>query len=317
MAKGATASILRYSPLDALCLATIPVHTVVQLALALVIHRIGFGIALALLPLFLLMSLQNTGANHNHFHTPFSRNTTINDLIRIGFSLAGGNPKTPFNIAHRIHHDTPASVDDFKPLRALGLTNPLGVLKDLVLAYPRALGVDYLAGLVMLWRRPASSFAPKSADDYYGMVMTELATEPAQRRRASLETWAVAAFRLLLLALNYKYFLFIYVPLTHVAALVKRLDNYVQHFGATDWTDARKDSASCYGRLYNAISFNLGYHQEHHLRPGVHWLKLPRVTAELPSERRVIPFSHYLNMPWFFPLPQRETNPAPTQADGA
>jgi fatty acid desaturase len=58
---------------------------------------------------------------------------------------------------------------------------------------------------------------------------------------------------------------------------------------------------SCYGTLYNLLTFNLGYHQEHHLRPGVHWRKLPRTTSELPADRRSVPLSHYVNLPIFHP----------------
>jgi fatty acid desaturase len=78
-------------------------------------------------------------------------------------------------------------------------------------------------------------------------------------------------------------------------------EDYLHHWGASDFRDSRRDAVSCYGILYNWLTFNLGYHQEHHLRPGVHWRKLPAMTAELPSDRRIVPFTHYLNLPVFYP----------------
>jgi hypothetical protein len=34
-------------------------------------------------------------------------------------------------------------------------------------------------------------------------------------------------------------------------------------------------TTSHYGRLYNGLCFNDGYHAEHHARPGLHWTRLP------------------------------------------
>ena len=40
-----------------------------------------------------------------------------------------------------------------------------------------------------------------------------------------------------------------------------------------------RGTVSHYGRLYNLVFFNDGYHAEHHARPGAHWQELPRVRA--------------------------------------
>ena len=60
------------------------------------------------------------------------------------------------------------------------------------------------------------------------------------------------------------------------------------------------NSVSAYGKLYNFVWFNNGYHQEHHFRPGTHWMDLPKVRKELPSDedRQVIKNGSHLSNFW-------------------
>lgn len=47
-----------------------------------------------------------------------------------------------------------------------------------------------------------------------------------------------------------------------------------------------RGTTSHYGRLYNLLFFNDGYHAEHHLRPGEHWTMLPRHSrADVPHSQ--------------------------------
>ncbi|HYU33993.1 MAG TPA: fatty acid desaturase, partial [Thermoanaerobaculia bacterium] len=54
------------------------------------------------------------------------------------------------------------------------------------------------------------------------------------------------------------------------------------HFGA---------SRNIESRLYNLVTFNSGYHTAHHVRPGLHWSRLPefhrQIRDRIPSELRV------------------------------
>lgn len=62
------------------------------------------------------------------------------------------------------------------------------------------------------------------------------------------------------------------------------MDNtYMQHSDLdtrSEFTASRNSTS----RLYNLISWNLGYHTAHHMKPNVHWSRLPALYAELESQ---------------------------------
>jgi Fatty acid desaturase len=74
-----------------------------------------------------------------------------------------------------------------------------------------------------------------------------------------LSLWAALADRALL------FFLSVYLP-GYIAGLgLCWLHGYYEHSRGT---------TSYYGRLYNLLLFNDGYHAEHHAKPGLHWTGL-------------------------------------------
>jgi beta-carotene hydroxylase len=59
------------------------------------------------------------------------------------------------------------------------------------------------------------------------------------------------------------------------------LDNtYMQH-SDLDLDSPYTASRNSRSKLYNLISWNLGYHTAHHLRPNVHWSRLPALHSEI------------------------------------
>jgi len=105
----------------------------------------------------------------------------------------------------------------------------------------------------------------------------------ADRTRRVRVTWTMAAEVLLLgalwivLANSARTFLLAsYVPGLAAGLGLCWLQGHYEHARGT---------TSHYGRLYNWLFFNDGYHAEHHERPGVHWAELPSFARASRSSR--------------------------------
>src|SRR5688572_19326468 len=104
------------------------------------------------------------------------------------------------------------------------------------------------------------------------------AWEPRVTPRVAAEAVIVLGVWAWLAAAHTGFFLLAYAP-GYVAGLALcALHGYFEHARGT---------TSHYGRVYNFLFFNDGYHVEHHARPGEHWRALPRTRARtvepLPS----------------------------------
>jgi hypothetical protein len=64
------------------------------------------------------------------------------------------------------------------------------------------------------------------------------------------------------------------------------LQGHYEHAGGT---------TSHYGRVYNVLCFNDGYHAEHHASPGLHWAKLPTGAAAGARSSRWPPLLRWLD----------------------
>jgi fatty acid desaturase len=82
-----------------------------------------------------------------------------------------------------------------------------------------------------------------------------------------VETAVVGAVWTALAFLAPLFFIGVYLPGCALGFGLCWLQGHFEHVGGT---------TSHYGRLYNWLFFNDGYHVEHHLRPGEHWSRLPR-----------------------------------------
>ncbi|RMQ63578.1 Fatty acid desaturase [Pseudomonas syringae pv. tomato] len=295
--------VFKYSRWDIACCLVIPFQISVYALLAYYYQSMSLLALLGMIPVLFALSLQNAGANHNHYHTPFFRIRWMNTLTRMGFSATEA-PKTPYNIGHGIHHATHQSWNDKSILAVLGLKRSIAQqLISFGLFIFESLGVKYFTLLVLLKYWPIERVAVLASPEDPALAARALKKllEPAKLKAAKYDLAAWFLFRLVLCVVDWQFFFFYFIPVTYLIDTLRQGENYFQHWGATDPNDPKRDSVSCYSTLYNLLTFNLGYHQEHHYKPGLHWLKLPELTKELPSDRHTVPYSHYLNSPLMFP----------------
>lgn len=85
------------------------------------------------------------------------------------------------------------------------------------------------------------------------------------------------------LTVSWKWTLLCYLPAFFLALALVNVQNYYEHYGAAP-ENRYANSVSYYGPLYNLLTFNDGYHQEHHLRPFSHWTRMPRVNQEFSAK---------------------------------
>jgi fatty acid desaturase len=95
-------------------------------------------------------------------------------------------------------------------------------------------------------------------------------------RQVQLDRMAHCLALAVFAAISWSWAVECYLPAFCLALTLVNVQNYYRHYGARPG-DRAADSVSYYGRLYNFLTFNDGYHQEHHLSPATHWSRLPAV----------------------------------------
>jgi fatty acid desaturase len=285
------AGLWRHSPLDALHL--LIACTQAGATLAIAASWSGLGVPERILGAFVLVVLQTYDiliVSHMWTHSPWFRSPRLNALSSALNSIDLGESAEGYRVSHvRNHHrfnnDRKAADgttrDSSSTFRRGENGEPEPIASYAGIGALRSLWGALVAGFAVhrLWR-----VGPDERE------LIELAGE-ASLRRIRIDRAVCFAWWVLLVFLSPSFVLLCLLPVWYGALVMVDVQNYYEHHGALP-EDRFTNSVSCYHRLYNRLTFNDGYHQEHHLRPAAHWSELPAVcehfAAELAARPRVV-----------------------------
>jgi fatty acid desaturase len=212
------------------------------------------------------ISANINGVAHNFIHNPFFVSPVLNRSYRILLSLTMGFSQTYSETVHWRHHRgnsdhlvAGTTVDWLSIYRHTPDGRPENPLRYTLLGFfrndPKAIHLE-------LRNRNAR-------EARWGRV--ELASSVV----------LIAAMGLL----NWKFTLLVFLPAYYAGHSLSNLNGYYEHFGANPDV-ALAWGVSTYGRLYNVMWFNNGFHAEHHYRPNTHWTKMAQLHERIAEDQR-------------------------------
>ena len=196
--------------------------------------------------------------SHNFIHNPYFSNVWLNRVFGVLETLALGVPHLLYHHYHLNHH---AGDNDAK--------GPDGTTRDWSSIYRYGKGNEPEA----FWKYCLASFFRVEVGP---VIRTVIRHGRKHVMQTVAETIALAVFWAVLAVVNWRYFLFFYLPSYYLGWVLSYAEGYLEHFGCQPGNPFA-NSVSSYNRLYNLLWFNNGYHQEHHWDPKVHWTRMAQL----------------------------------------
>ncbi|MEL6829286.1 MAG: fatty acid desaturase [Pseudomonadota bacterium] len=198
--------------------------------------------------------------NHHHQHTPFFRSEFCNRLMEVMFGLQTGATSKVWVLHHNIgHHDN--YMDQTKDESGWRASN----------------------GRIM----GANEYTFRLAVSGYFCAFKNGLRHPQHQPMFVAMVLVQVAILALLFSLNWVNALLVFALPMLVSFWMTCRHTYDHHSGCSE-DDEYAASNNIMHRGYNILTGNLGYHTAHHLRPGLHWSKLPafhaRIAHKIPAE---------------------------------
>jgi fatty acid desaturase len=198
--------------------------------------------------------------SHNFIHNPFFSNVWLNRTYSVLETIALGVPHVLYHHYHMNHH--------FGDSDAKG---PTGSTRDWSSIY-----------------RYGEGTAPEGFWSYTLLSFFRVEVGPVLRTAArhghliqtGVESAALVGFWIAMAVIDWRYFVYFYLPSYYLGWALSYAEGYLEHFGAQPGNQYA-NSVSSYNWLYNLLWFNNGYHQEHHWDPKMHWTRMRRLHDEI------------------------------------
>lgn len=212
---------------------------------------------------------------HNHFHVAIYRKQSLNRLIELILFFQNGFTEGSWKPTHDLHHACYLNQRGAPELR--DPNNWVDPTTGQKLSLHRYI-IPFMLGH---WKRHPSMSRKRS------------------RYRSS---WAVRIIRLLvLLALVLAHplgALCIFLMPMSLSQVLTAVHSYYQHAGL----DTDDPYAASFNNHTPFFLYNIGYHTAHHIKPGLHWSKLPeehrKIESRIPKQNithSYLSLSKYLN----------------------
>lgn len=237
------------------------------------------------LHIWLIVICQNSSLHH-HTHCPVFKSKKLNRMYELLISAATGIPHHAWKSGHLIHHvhvnDKPVNGRTKDPTSVYASTDDSGNYVTNFWTY--CFGSLFLLNIKYYALTPLQAFLPN----------------PKLYKEYLHDQWAFRVMLITVFIINFYYGLLLTV-IYLLSYAVNNANSYGEHWGALNRRgDTTQDSIGIYSRWYNLLTFNAGYHQEHHHKPGVHWSKLPEVTPLLHPDRVIVKRGiHIINNPFW------------------
>ncbi len=194
--------------------------------------------------------------NHHHQHVPFFNSTICNRLMEVVFGLQTGAVSQVWVLHHNIgHHGN--YMDQSKDESAWRTSS----------------------GRVM----SAVEYSLRLAATGYFCAFQKSKDLPRVRRTFLTMSAVHIAIVGALVFINPINALLVFIIPMLVAFYQTCRHTYDHHAGCSE-DDEYAASNNIMHRWYNILTGNLGYHTAHHLRPGLHWSKLPAFHAKIADK---------------------------------
>lgn len=204
------------------------------------------------IPLSGLFAFIACTATHNQMHLPVFRSGLWNSIYQIALAFAIGQPPTGIITAHNIrHHQHAESELDFVRTSLVGFrSNALNIL-----LFP-------FIAITAMYRGKKSDLADWKAK------------RPRLYRQAIIERAVFYAAIVALLIADWRAtLLFLFLPWISAQIVLVGM-NLLQHQDC-DSDSEYNHSRNLTGKTENFFLLNSGYHTAHHIRPAMHWSRLP------------------------------------------